>query len=195
MIRTFVAVFPPPEVREALFQAARNLPTSGNLRLVGQEKIHLTLKFLGDVAEEDLDSVKRALHPIRERHDPFEVSISAFGAFPSDRKARILWAGVEEGSEHLRTVAEDVENLLAPAGFERETRPYVPHLTLGRTRSRRTEMDASETSPPALRFTVSGVDLVKSAPSNNGVNYSILATYPFSSFQQVSTSAIKKLKC
>jgi 2'-5' RNA ligase len=194
VIRTFVAVFPPSEVREALFQAARNLPTSGNFRLVGQEKIHLTLKFLGDVAEDDLDNVKRALQPIRERHDPFEVSTSAFGAFPSDRKARILWADVDTGSERLRAVAEDVENLLAPAGFERETRPYVPHLTLGRARTRRTELDTSETSPPALRFTVSAVDLVKSAPSNNGVNYSILATYPFSSSQQVSKSARQQSK-
>ena len=189
MIRTFVAVFPPPEVREALFQAARNLPTSGDFRLVGKEKIHLTLMFLGDVAEDDLDNVKRVLQPIRERRDPFEVSISAFGAFPSDRKARILWAGVEEGSEHLRTVAEDVENLLAPAGFERETRPYVPHLTLGRARTRRTELDTSETSLPALRFTVSALDLVKSTPSKNGINYSILATYPFLSSQHFSTSA------
>ena len=169
MIRTFVAVFPPPEVREALHNAAQNLPTSKDFRLVGQEKVHLTLKFLGDIAENELDKIKQALQPIRERHDPFEVSTSNFGAFPSARKARILWAGLEEGSEQLRTVAENVENLLEPAGFERENRPYVPHLTLGRTRSRRTTLDTSEISPPTLRFTVSGVDLVKSTPGKNGV--------------------------
>ena len=152
---------------------------STDFRLVGQEKIHLTLRFLGDIAEDELDCVKRALQPIRERHDPFEVSTSAFGAFPSEKRARILWAGVDTGSEHLRAVAEDVENLLDAAGFERENRPYIPHLTLGRARARRTEMDTSETPPPALRFTVSSVDLVKSAPSKNGVDYSILTTYPF----------------
>ena len=179
MIRTFVAVFPPPEVRKALFRAAQNLPTGGNFHLVGQEKIHLTLKFLGDVAENDLESVKQALEPIQIRHDPFEVSTSNFGAFPSEKKARILWAGIEGGSQHLRTVAEDVENLLEPAGFDRETRPYIPHLTLGRTRARRTTLDTTETSPLALRFTVSGVDLVESAPAKNGVTYPILATYPF----------------
>ena len=179
MIRTFVAVFPPPEVREALHNAAQNLPTSKDFRLVGQEKVHLTLKFLGDIAENELDKIKQALQPIRERHDPFEVSTSNFGAFPSARKARILWAGLEEGSEQLRTVAENVENLLEPAGFERENRPYVPHLTLGRTRSRRTTLDTSEISPPTLRFTVSGVDLVKSTPGKNGVIYSTIATYPF----------------
>jgi RNA 2',3'-cyclic 3'-phosphodiesterase len=194
VIRTFVAVFPPPEVREALFQAARDLQASRDFRLVGQEKIHLTLKFLGDVAEDDLDSVKQALKPMRENHDPFEASTSPFGAFPTEKKARILWAGIEEGQEHLRAMAEEVDNLLEPAGFERENRPYVPHLTLGRARTRRTTLDTTETSPPAVRFTVSGVDLVESAPGKNGVTYSILATYPFASSQQVRTSAIKKLK-
>jgi 2'-5' RNA ligase len=179
MIRTFVAVFPPPEVREALHNAAQNLPTSKDFRLVGQEKVHLTLKFLGDIAENDLDKIKQALQPIRERHDPFEVSTSNFGAFPSEKKPRILWAGVDEGSERLRKVSADVDNLLEPAGFEPENRPYVPHLTLGRTRSRRTTPDASETSPPTLRFTVSGVDLVQSSPGKNGVTYQVLATYPF----------------
>jgi RNA 2',3'-cyclic 3'-phosphodiesterase len=179
VIRTFVAIFPPQDVREALFRAAQNVPTSRDFRLVGQEKIHLTLKFLGDVAEEDLDTIKKALQPISEVHDRFEVSTSGFGAFPSEKKARILWTGIEQGSEHLRTVAEEVENLLAPAGFERENRPYVPHLTLGRTRARRTELDTSDTSPPTLRFTVRGIDLVKSAPGKNGVTYSILATFPF----------------
>jgi RNA 2',3'-cyclic 3'-phosphodiesterase len=179
VIRAFVGVFPPQDVRQALFRAARDLPTSRDFRLVGQEKIHLTLKFLGDVAEEDLDPIKKALQPISEDHDPFEVSTSGFGAFPSEKKARILWTGIEQGSEHLRTVAEEVEKLLAPAGFERENRPYVPHLTLGRARARRTKLETSVTSPPSLRFTVRGIDLVKSTPGKNGVTYSILATYPF----------------
>ena len=77
------------------------------------------------------------------------------------------------------TVAEQVENLLATAGLEREDRPYVPHLTLGRSRTRQTKLDTPETSPPTLRFTVRGIDLVKSAPGKNGVTYSTLATYPF----------------
>ena len=179
MIRTFVAIFPPQDVREALFHAAQNLATSRDLRLVGQEKIHLTLKFLGDVAEENLDTIEKALQPISEGHDPFEVSTSGFGAFPTVNRASILWTGIEQGSEHLRTVAEEVENLLAPAGFERENRPYIPHLTLGRARARQTKLNTPETSPPTLRFTVSGIDLVKSAPGKDGVTYSTLATYRF----------------
>jgi 2'-5' RNA ligase len=178
-MRTFVAVFPPRRVREALSRAAHNLPTSRDFRLIGPEKLHLTLKFLGDVAEDKLSRVTQALEPLSERHEPFEVSTSGFGAFPSEKKARILWAGVGEGSESLRAVAQNVEDLLGPAGFAREQRPYVPHLTLARARGRQAKLEVASVSPPALRFTVSGVDLVKSTPGADGVTYFVLETYPF----------------
>jgi RNA 2',3'-cyclic 3'-phosphodiesterase len=178
-MRTFVAVFPPQRVREALFRTARDLPASNAFRLIGQEKLHLTLKFLGNVAVEDLSRVKQALEQLRGGHEPFEVETSGFGAFPSERKARILWAGVGEGSGPLRAVAKSVDDLLEPAGFGRERRPYVPHLTLGRARRRQAKLDGAGVSPPALRFTVSGVDLVESVPAKGGVTYSILETYLF----------------
>jgi 2'-5' RNA ligase len=176
-VRTFVAVFPPPEVREALFRAARDLPASEAFRLIGSEKLHLTLKFLGNVAEDDLSRVKQALEQLRGRHEPFEVETSGFGSFPSARKVRILWAGVGEGSGPLRAVVQSVDDLLEPAGFEREGRPYLPHLTLGRARGRGAKLDGASVSPPPLRFTVSGIDLVESVPGERGVTYSILETY------------------
>ena len=111
-----MAVFPPQEVREALFRAARDLPSGNDFRLVGQERIHLTLKFLGDVTEDELDRSTQALEHLSGRHEPFEVSTSGFGAFPSERRARILWAGIEAGAGLLRGVAQDVEDLLEPAG-------------------------------------------------------------------------------
>jgi 2'-5' RNA ligase len=178
-VRTFVAVFPPPAIREALFRVARDLPASKAFRLIGPEKLHLTLKFLGNVAEDDLSRVAQALEPLRGRHEPFEVSTSGFGGFPSERKARILWAGVGEGSEPLRAVALSVEDLLEPAGFGREQRPYVPHLTLGRAWGRQAKLDGASVSLPALRFTLSSVDLVESVPGEGGITYSVLETYSF----------------
>jgi 2'-5' RNA ligase len=178
-VRTFVAVFPPPEVREALARAAYDLPASKDFRLIGPEKLHLTLKFLGEVAEKDLGRVTQALEPLSENHEPFEVSTSGFGAFPSERRARILWAGIGEGSGPLGALARDVEDFLEPAGFAREKRPYVPHLTLGRARGRQTKLEDASASPPALRFTVSGVVLVESVPVTGGVTYSVLETYSF----------------
>ena len=175
-MRAFVAVFPPPEVQEALHRAALALPSGDAFRLTAPRKIHLTLKFLGEVPEEALGRAKESLGPACEGHEPFEVATSGFGVFPSESKARILWAGVGEGSERLRGLARDVESALEAAGFEREARPYVPHMTLGRARGRPVGFDAGGVRAPALRFTVGGLDLVRSVP---GAAYSVLRAYAF----------------
>ena len=122
-VRAFVGVFPPPEVREALARAARKLPVSGEVRWVRPVNIHLTLKFLGDVAEADLSRVAEVLKKIPQRHEPFEVALCGFGAFPSGRRARIFWAGIGEGWKRLRALARDVAMSLEPFSFALEARP------------------------------------------------------------------------
>ena len=180
-MRTFVAVFPPPEVREALVGAARELPVAGPVRWVRPENVHLTLKFLGDVSKEDLlDRVAEALGAVCGRHEPFEAEPSAFGAFPSVKRARILWAGIDRGSDRLRALAEDVESSMEPLGFESEDRAYMPHLTLGRARARPVVLEAVETPFTVPNFTVRNMELVQSVLGGAGVTYSSLATYPLS---------------
>jgi 2'-5' RNA ligase len=177
-VRVFVAVFPPPEVRRALIGAARELPVAGEVRWARPENVHLTLKFLGDVPEDGMKRVAEALEPVCLRHGPFDAELSGFGAFPSARRARILWAGIGEGSEFLRRLALDVEASLEPLGFEREGRPYVPHMTLGRARGRPVSFETVETPP--LGFRVKKLDLVESVLGGAGATYSTLATYPLS---------------
>ena len=176
-MRTFVAVFPPPEIRNALVSAARRLPVTGEVRWVRPENVHLTLRFLGEVPEEDLGRVAEALEPVRGRHEPFGVEPSGFGAFPSTRRGRILWAGIGEGSDRLRALAGDVEASLEPLGFGREARAYFPHLTLGRARGRPVALTATETPPTVPGFTVPHIELVRSVPGESGTTYSTLATY------------------
>jgi 2'-5' RNA ligase len=179
-MRAFVAVFPPPEVREALADAARSLPVTGKVRFTAPASIHLTLKFLGDVREADLTRVAEALEPVRERHGPFEAEISGFGAFPSKGRARILWAGVGEGSDDLISLSRDVEDFLEPLDFERENRPYVPHLTLGRARGRPAKLEDAEVPLQVSKFLVDRVELVRSVLGKDGAVYSTLAAYPLS---------------
>jgi RNA 2',3'-cyclic 3'-phosphodiesterase len=179
-VRAFVAVFPPPEVREALALAARGLPVTGKMRLTPPANVHLTLKFLGDVPREDLAGVAEALGSLRGRHEPFEAGISGFGAFPSLTKARVLWAGVGEGAEGLRALARDVEESLEPLGFEREDRAYVPHLTLGRARGRPVKLEVPQAPPPVPGFHVREVQLVESVLGAAGARYSVVAAYPLS---------------
>jgi RNA 2',3'-cyclic 3'-phosphodiesterase len=174
-LRTFVAVFPPPEVGEALIEAARALPTNA-FRLTAPERVHLTLKFLGDVRPDDLPRLTSALEGMARPGAPFDASTSRFGVFPSARRARILWAGIAEGSEGLRSLARAVGAALEPEGFAAEDRPFVPHLTLGRAR-RPVPFDPSAAPLPGLRFPVGKIELVESRHEGSGVAYSSLAEY------------------
>jgi 2'-5' RNA ligase len=180
-MRVFVAVFPPPGVQEALVQAARALPTDA-FRLTAPERVHLTLKFLGEVPTEDLPRASSALERVGQQGGPFDATVSGFGAFPSARRARILWAGIGQGAEELVTLARAVEDFLKPEGFvwedfAREDKPFVPHLTLGRAR-RPVPFDVGEATLPRLGFSVGALDLLESRQGASGVTYPVLERYP-----------------
>jgi 2'-5' RNA ligase len=175
-VRVFVAFFPPPEVQRTLAAAAGLLPTDA-FRLTAPERVHLTLKFLGEVQPEDLIRVGSALEAIGQHGEPFDAAVSGFGVFPSARRARILWAGIGQGAEGFRALSRAVENLLEPEGFGREDKPFVPHLTLGRAR-RPVLFDPDEATLPRLGFSVGALDLVESRQGEPGVTYSVLERYP-----------------
>jgi RNA 2',3'-cyclic 3'-phosphodiesterase len=169
-VRTFIAIFPPPELREEVLAKARRLTLRGRVRWSRPENIHLTLKFLGDVREEVLTSLCAALEEVCERHAAFDARLAGFGAFPSARRAQILWAGIGVGSDELRSLTTDLDAALALLGFEREKRPYTPHLTLGRARGR----PASFEPPPEEylgEFRVRRVELMESTLTPEGAVY------------------------
>ena len=176
-MRLFVAVYPPPEIRDKLIRSARDLPTDA-FRLTAPERVHLTLKFLGEIPPEALPRITSALEPLGDAAEPFEAAIAGFGVFPSARRARILWAGIEEGAEAFRALANTVETLLEPEGLPPEGRPFVPHLTLGRAR-RPARFDPGHTPLPEERFAVRKADLVQSEHGGSGVVYSTLEEYEF----------------
>lgn len=169
-MRTFVAVFPPPEVRHAALVAAqRAILPADMVRWTHPDNIHLTLKFLGEVPEEMIEQIGAALQRACVNHTPFDANLSRFGAFPSMRRARIVWAGTGAGSERLRTLAADVEAILEPLGFGREGRTFVPHATLGRLGARPVKLPTVVPGEP--RFGVSRVELMESTLTAGGSVY------------------------
>lgn len=171
-MRAFIAIFPPPEIRAAAVARAREAVRHlGNrVRWAKPENVHLTLKFLGDVREEALDDLCAALGETCARHAPLDVGLAGLGAFPSARRARILWVSAEASSDRLRALAVDLDAALAPLGFEREERAFVPHMTLGRVRGRPASFDL----PPdaqRLGFRVRRVELVESTLTPEGAVY------------------------
>ncbi len=169
-MRAFVAIFPPSEVRREALAWARRWPLDDRVRWTRPENVHLTLKFLGDVQAETLDSIRAALGEVCARHAPFDAALAELGAFPSARRTKTLWIGVGKGSDRLRSLAADVDDALAPLGFEREKRPYVPHLTLGRTRGRPLHLDLPS-GAEGTDFQIRRVELTESRLATEGATY------------------------
>lgn len=179
-MRLFVAVVPPPVVREEALRGARSLPWEGNVRWLPPENVHLTLKFLGEIPETEIPALTPALGAACAEHAAFELALSGAGAFPSKKRARVLWVGVGEGSQALRELAGTVEEALASLGFAREKRPFHPHATVGRARGEEVRLGESEreTGIGSLRFRVEAVDLVQSRLSKEEAVYSTVASFP-----------------
>ena len=99
------------------------------------ENLHLTLKFLGDVDTARLDALAARLAAIVTQQPPFTMTVAGVGGFPSFKRPRVLWVGVSAGA--LEPLAAAVDAACAAEGFPLETRPFHPHVTLGRVRSDR----------------------------------------------------------
>jgi 2'-5' RNA ligase len=137
MIRSFIAIELPDPAKDALRgvgERLRHKVPYDSVRWTRVSGIHLTLKFLGDVAEADLPKIKAALTDVGQRHGPFRFTIGGVGCFPDVKRPRVVWVGVEEETGRLAALQRDVERSLAPLGFKPEQRAFHPHLTLGRTK-------------------------------------------------------------
>ncbi|MGA7923940.1 MAG: RNA 2',3'-cyclic phosphodiesterase [Thermoplasmata archaeon] len=118
MVRAFVAVDVPSD-------ALMDLP----LRRAVSTR-HLTLRFLGETPDHRLETVAQAMHRAVEGCAPFELEWKGVGAFPNATRPRIVWAGIGAGSPELVRLASRLESELELAGWPKEPRPFVPHLTL-----------------------------------------------------------------
>jgi 2'-5' RNA ligase len=123
-MRTFIAIDLDDSLKRALEALAGELrPLARSVRWIGASGMHLTLKFLGEILEE-----------VAPRHQIFGLVLEGTGTFPSGgRDPRVLWVGVAPGPP-LLALQEDIERELEKLGFEREKRPFHPHLTLGRVK-------------------------------------------------------------
>jgi 2'-5' RNA ligase len=137
-IRSFVALEIPEDVRGALGDAVQALRRTGaHVGYVAPQNIHLTLVFLGDVLEEDVPALAAGLNAVAGRHPPFSFSVSGLGYFGDPRSPRVVWAGIPDAPPVLAALQAAVAALARERGIPVEDRPFRPHLTLGRVRSRR----------------------------------------------------------
>jgi RNA 2',3'-cyclic 3'-phosphodiesterase len=180
-MRTFVALNLSATERGRLHASLeplrqRDLP----VRWTDVDALHLTLKFLGEIEGAEVARIDDALRPIAARHTAVPLHVGGLGAFPSLRRASILWLAVapEPGLMSLQT---DLELACSRLGYAREQRPFRPHLTVARARKAARPPDVERL---ASRIEASGgetvwsVDLMRSHPGVQGSSYESLLRWP-----------------
>lgn len=170
-MRLFYAVAADEEVKAAAAAVAARLRRApADYRWVDPRDMHVTLRFLGETAEEELPEVERVMRAAAAKTRPFEVVYGGVGGFESLDDPRVVWIGVEEGAASQRAAAD----LLG----RDEPRPFAPHLTLGRRRrdAAPEEFSALLRAEPALglRRPVRRLSLYASKPAPFGHAYEIL---------------------
>jgi 2'-5' RNA ligase len=183
-IRAFIALKPPASWAEELGQIQATLKRdlgSRDFKWVEPEQIHITLRFLGSVPGEQVDSVKNAMTKAAAGFRSFPVRASGLGCFPSANSPRVLWMGIEEeGATLAAKLQRAIEEETAPFGEPPETRPFSPHLTLARVkeadRDSRMAVQRVVQKPWAVsgEWLVSEVLLMQSHLSSGGARYETL---------------------
>jgi 2'-5' RNA ligase len=181
--RTFCAIELPPEVRVQLQDHARRLREvvpDASASWSNPENIHLTLKFFGDIAKDDLTRISDAAARVAES-STFQVEIGGTGVFPKASRPQVLWIGVEDSSGGLSELQRRFEQECAKVGFAIEDRAYKPHLTIARIRRPDGARRLAETHlQTEFRFTeirVSELVLFRSELSPNGSRYTAISRH------------------
>lgn len=194
MIRTFIAVEIPEAVRRDLGKVQSSCQTSlgeewsprvtsSPIQWVKAESLHVTVKFLGNIPEEQIPAIEQVLFDIGQRHQSFPLNFEGLDVFPDRRAPRILWVGISGMLSHLESVVKDVDDCLAELGFPRESRPFRPHLTLAKIKKNHRLFGTLLTKTGLLHhsavvdtFQVSSLSLMKSVLHPSGSVYSTLCS-------------------
>lgn len=183
-LRTFIALPLPVEWTEALTEAMdelrRGIP--GGVRWVNPSGIHLTLKFLGQT---DAVMAPRIVNKMGEALEDFKgpaLLLSGLGTFPGGRNPRVIWAGIDGGTDGLDALFRRVEDMATGLGWPKERRPFRPHMTLGRVREKATDKQQQRVAeaiagirlPVVPEWRVDIVRLYRSELTPQGAIYSSL---------------------
>ncbi len=182
-IRAFLALTLPAEVRKSVFSIGERLRSSDvQAAWEPEEKLHITVRFLGHLSPDSLQKVTSEIQPITAEVRPFDILFTHVGAFPHAKTARVIWCGAHK-SDTLMRLMKDAEDACRRAGLEPENRQPHPHCTLARVKRNHenpnlTALLKSVTFDPILTR-ASELTLMKSVLHQRGSTHSMLTSFPF----------------
>lgn len=187
-MRLFVALEIPAAVRENLATLVKELSALSSQvpgkrpHWVRPENLHVTLKFIGEVANAKLEGIRGALSEVRSSA-PVEMDFRGLGFFPNDKHPRVLWAGLN-ASTNLAALVANIDRALETQGIALEQRAFAPHLTLARFEppGMHEKLRAAIQKSAELEFgscQASEFRLIESKLKPSGAEYTALASFPF----------------
>jgi RNA 2',3'-cyclic 3'-phosphodiesterase len=176
-MRCFVAIEISEEIKESIAKLQSHLPFDlAGLKIVKKSQMHLTLKFLGEVQQIKLNSIKKELNKVK--FAPFQVHLGPIGVFPNEDTIRVVWAGLRPEDKILE-LQRDIDDKLKGL-FKREN-GYKPHVTLARARSVKEKKRFLEKlailDMPGKKLEMVCFKLIKSILTQNGPVYEVLDVF------------------
>ncbi len=184
-MRLFVAIDIPTHTKNELIsgysEVKARLDTAGRgaVKWVQPQNWHITLKFLGEVPEKLYERCTYILTSCAHQYTPFKMRIRHMGCFPTPKRPKVLWAGVEEAVETLSPMSACLEEAFEEIGIAREERGFHAHLTFGRVKKfapgmAQAVVDCLSTRVQSDWFEVRNLNLYKSVLTPKGPIYSLI---------------------
>jgi RNA 2',3'-cyclic 3'-phosphodiesterase len=181
-VRLFVALHISQDIRGAITNLVCELKSlDASWKWTRTENLHVTLRFLGEVSPDKLQTVKETLRGVPAEF-PFPLGFASLGFFPNKRRPRVLWVGLD-AQPALAKLAHAIEESLAAVGIPREEREFNPHLTLARGKDgiispKLNEQIARHEKSSFGEMTATSFHLIESKLKSTGAEYTTLESFP-----------------
>jgi RNA 2',3'-cyclic 3'-phosphodiesterase len=172
-MRTFIAVELNREARSIVNKYIDSLGEYiKDVKWVAEENLHITIKFLGEIKENELSKLKENVEKTAAIFGPFVLTLADTGFFPGEKAARVVWIGADGGIDHLLELFQELENNLEQIGFDREEKTFSPHLTIGRAK-RDKKIIVNDNFPEfdSITIDVKSISIMKSTLTPDGPIY------------------------
>lgn len=176
-MRLFISIELPDEIKDSIEKVIGEMKRKLTpVKWVDKKNLHLTLKFLGWVEDEKVESLTGSIEDACGDFGPIKISLAGLGVFPVGKRPRVIWVGIGQGGDRVKDLADVLEERLSGKGIREEERDFSSHLTIGRIKD---EIDIEALAGFIKKnekadlggFTAKHVSLMKSTLKRNGPVY------------------------
>lgn len=182
-IRSFIAINLNNNIKKGLIKiedSLRNIFKYSKINWVKEENLHITLRFLGEIEEEDIEKIENTLYPLFSKYDSLNLNFHNFGIFPGIKHPRVLWIG-SDYEPSFQKLYKEFNMVIEKLGFP-EDKPFLPHITLGRIKyMHKRDLNGLKefinTFSISYKEKVEKIDLMRSVLTSKGPIYTVIRSF------------------